>query len=87
MTGAPFVLERTTCARPTVRERRVVPCGQPATVLAPEGSGFTWAYCPRHAQQEADSLELEIRIDVVPGVLAAEKRQKLDALRIALEVS
>jgi hypothetical protein len=78
------MIDRTYCARPTIRGGAMVPCGMFARIVAPAESSFTWAYCHGHAIAELGLLDLGISQALAAGEDATDRMRKAEALRSAL---
>lgn len=80
-------VDRALCAAPELRRTGIEPCGRPAVVVAPEGSGYTFAYCLTHADRVLGGLEHAVSENVDGGDLhaAREVQMRAHALRQAIE--
>lgn len=77
------MIDRSLCAHPALRPG-LETCGRTADVRS-DDDALPFAYCQEHGAKVLALLRVEVQVDLSEGRPVAEKRQRLDALELALE--
>lgn len=77
------MIDRGVCAHPVLRQG-LEPCGRTADVSS-DDTALPFAYCQEHGAKMLALLQVEVQVDLSERRPVPEKRQRLDALELALE--